>query len=175
MAVKLLYYFVFAFIAIMTFLLYQKPYQVNDNLNNKKEANIEMIDVVNYSISQNGISHIVNAKKVLRYNDHDEFYKIDTIRKSKENFYDNLRANSGKLVKDDLELFGNVRYQNSDNVKFSSEVAQYNLKTKIFKTNAKFILEDNSTITHGTSLIYQTKDGKIEAHNIKSNIEVADK
>jgi len=60
-------------------------------------------------------------------------------------------------------------------VKFNSQEAEYNLKSKIFKTNTNFILENNSTITYGTSLVYQTKDGKIYAKNIKSKTEVENK
>jgi LPS export ABC transporter protein LptC len=159
----------------MVFLLYQKPYIVEINSNAKKEANIEMFQVLNYSITQDGISHIVKADRVLRYKDHDEFYKVDSIRKSKINHYETLLANSGTLKQDDLKLYGNVRYTNSDSVKFNSDEAEYNLKSKVFKTNMPFTLEDKRTITYGTSLTYQTKDGKIYANNIKSKTEVEKK
>ena len=171
MAVKFLYYFIFAFVAIMVFLLYQKPYDVNLSKGSTNTPNIEMFSVTNYSITKDGISHIVNATKVLRFVDHDEFYNIDAIRKSKNDFLENVKADSGKLVKDDFHLKGNVRYRNSDNVKFKSEKVNYNLKTKIVKTDVNFILEDNRTVTHGTSLIYKTIEGKIYADNIKSTIE----
>jgi len=75
------------------------------------------------------------------------------------------------LVKDDLKLEGNVRYQNSDSVKFKSQKADYNLETKVFKTDVDFTLEDNRSITYGTSMVYKTIEGKIYADNIKSTIE----
>lgn len=175
MAVKFLYYFIFIFIGMMIFLLYQKPYFVENNKNSKDEANIEMLKIVNYSIKEEGISHIVKADRALRFKDHDEFYKIDAIKKAKNEKLENFQADSGTLKKNDLKFIGNVKYKNSDSVKFNSQEAEYNLKSKIFKTNVDFKLEDNSTITYGTSLVYQTKDGRIYAKNIKSKTEVEDK
>ena len=171
MAVKFLYYFLFAFVAIMVFLLYQKPYDVVKSKNSKNSPNIEMINMVNYSITEDGISHIVRASKVLRFVNHDEFYNIDATKKSKDTFLENLKANSGVLIKNDLKLSGNVRYQNSNSVKFKSKKADYNLKIRVFKTDVDFTLEDNRSITYGTSMIYKTIEGKIYADNIKSVIE----
>jgi LPS export ABC transporter protein LptC len=155
----------------MLFLLYQKPYDVQLSTNSENEPNIEMIDVTNYSITQEGVTHIVKATKVLRFSRYDEFFNIDTIRKSKEYFLEKLKADRGKLVGDNLYLKGNIRYKNSDNVKFKSEEVDYNLKTKIVKTDVDFTLENNRTITHGTSLLYKTIEKKIYANNIKSTIE----
>jgi len=159
----------------MLFLLYQKPYDVQLSTSSENEPNIEMIDVTNYSITQEGVSHIVKATKVLRFSKYDEFYNIDAIKKSKEYFLEKLKADRGKLVGDNLHLKGNVRYENSDYVKFKSEEVDYNLKTKIAKTDVDFTLENNRTITHGTSLLYETIEGKIYANNIKSRIEEENK
>lgn len=175
MAVKFLYYFIFAFVSIMVFLLYQKPYVVTNISNATNKPNIEMIGVTNYSITKEGISHIVTATKVLRFASYDEFYDINAIRKKDDYFLDNLRADKGKLIKDDLKFFGNVRYENSDDVNFKTQKADYNLKTKIFKTDVDFMLEDNRSITYGSSLVYKTIEGKIYANNIKSNIEEEEK
>ncbi len=172
MAVKFLYYFLFVFVLIMVFLLYQKPYDVVLSKSSKNEPNMEMIGVTNYSITQHGIAHIVKATRVLRFDQHDEFYNIDAVRKQNGGFFDNLKANSGKLMKDDLKLVGNVRYANSDARKFKSEQADYNLKTKVFKTDVAFKLEDNSSVTYGSSMVYNTVEGKIYANNIKSTAEV---
>ena len=171
MAVKFLYYFIFAFVAIMVFLLYQKPFDIELNKTNKNEPNIEIIDVTNYSITQDGVTHIVKATKALRFLKYDEFYNIDAIRKSKDYFLENLKAKSGRLIADNLYLKGDVNYANSDDVKFKSQKLDYNLKTKIVKTDVDFTLENNRTLTYGSSLLYNTVDGKIYANNIKSTIE----
>jgi LPS export ABC transporter protein LptC len=175
LAVKFLYYFIFAFVAIMVFLLYQKPYDVVQSKNSKNSPNIEMINMINYSITEDGISHIVKASKVLSFLNRDEFYNVDVTRKSKETLLENLKANSGVLIEDDLKLVGNVRYRNSNSVKFKAQEADYNLKTRVFKTDVDFILEDNRSITHGTSMVYKTIEGKIYANNIKSIIEEEEK
>jgi len=157
------------------FLLYQEPYLVEKNTSHKKEANIEMLKIVNYSITEDGIDHIVKAEKALRFKDHDEFYYVDAIKRPKSGILENFKADSGTLKNNNLRFQGNVSYKNSNNIKFNSEEAQYNLKSKVFKTSKDFKLEDNKTITYGTSLVYQTKDGKIYAENIKSKTEVEDK
>jgi len=155
----------------MVFLLYQKPYDIVESKNSKDTPSIEMINMVNYSITQDGISHIVKASKVLRFIDRDEFYNIDATRKSKKTLLENLKANSGVLIGDDLKLNGNVNYQNSDSVKFRSQEANYNLETKVFKTDVDFVLEDNRSVTHGTSMVYKSIEGKIYANRIRSKIE----
>jgi len=159
----------------MVFLLYQKPYNVVQSKDSKNSPNIEMINMVNYSITEDGISHIVKASKVLRFVDRDEFYTIDTIRRTKGTLLENLKADSGLLIKDDLKLTGNVRYLNSDSVQFQSQEADYNLKTKVVKTDVDFMLKDNSSITRGTSMVYKTIEGKIYANNIKSILEEEEK
>jgi LPS export ABC transporter protein LptC len=172
LAVKLLYYFVFIFVGILLFLLYQKPYFIPTNPNRGHIASLEAYDVVNYSINQNGIYSLAKSSKIFRFNDHDEFYDIDVIRKKDDGVIDNLKARKGILKQNDLNVIGDVRYQDSNGVKFSSDEAKYNLKSKIFKSDTNFILKNNSTIIYGNSLVYQSKDGKIYAKNIKSISEV---
>lgn len=175
MAVKFLYYFVLVFVAVMGFLLYQKPFIIVENSNTQKEANIEMIDIINYSITENGVEHIVKASRALRYTDYDQFYDVSAVRKKEKDFLERLEANSGTFKQDKLKLVGNVKYRNDDNVKFSSQEGQYDMISKVFNTDVDFTLEDNSKITHGSSLVYQTNDGKIYATDIKSKIEVEEK
>jgi LPS export ABC transporter protein LptC len=159
----------------MSFLLLQKPYNVEVNTKSKKEANIEMLEAKNYSISKDGIALVATATRVLRFNTHDEFYDIDVLRKLKDNAIDNLKADRGTLVKSDLELMGKVRYKNSEGVTFSSQEALYNLDSKIFKTDVDFILEDNRSVTYGSSLKYETNDGKIYASKIRSIARIDEK
>lgn len=172
MAVKFLYYFVVAFLLIAAFLLYKEPYALELSKADKSEPDMEMIDMVSYSITNDGIEHMVKSSRVLRFTNLDKFYNIDAIRKSKDDLLENLRAHSGVLIGDDLSLKGDVRYTNSDSIRFNSEQANYNLKTKVFKTDTDFVLEDNRSITKGASLIYMTKEEKIYANKIRSKIEV---
>lgn len=175
MAVKLLYYFVFVFLGMMAFLLLQKPYNIEVNPNSKKEAIVEMNGAINYSISPNGIDSIASAKHVFRFATHDEFYDVAVQRLSQKGLKENLKANNGILEKENLTLEGDVKYKNSDGVSFRAPIAQYNLKSKVFTSDADFVLEDNRSITNGNSLVYQTKEGKIYANNIKSIAKVDDK
>ncbi|MBL0686500.1 MAG: LPS export ABC transporter periplasmic protein LptC [Sulfurospirillum sp.] len=175
MAVKFLYYFIFIFIGIMLFLLYQKPYDTQLTEESKNEPNIDMFDATNYSIAEDGISHIIKASRVLRFLNHDEFYNLDITRKEQSGLSDNIKADSGKLVKDNLYLEGNINYRNSDNVKLRSQRAEYNLKTEIAKIDADFVLENNKITTYGTSLVYDIIKGKINATNIKSIVREDEK
>ena len=172
MAVKLLYYFIFLFLGILVFLLYQEPYFIPKVKSTKEKPNLEAIDITNYSITPDGVKVVARFSKVLRYKNYDKFYDINIVRKKDINVIDNLKAKRGSLRGDNLKIEGKVRYKDSEGVKFSSEEAKYNLKTKVFRSDVDFVLETNSTITHGTSLVYQSKDGKIYANNIKSVTEV---
>lgn len=172
MAVKFLYYFLIAFVFIALFLLYKKPFVIELAKVDKSEASMKMLGITSYSIVNSGIEHIIKGTKVLRFTNRDEFYDIDAVRKSNEGLLENLRADSGVLVGDNLSLKGNVRYENSNSVRFRSEQADYNLKLKVFKTDSDFVLEDNRSITKGASMIYMTKEEKIYAKKIRSKIEV---
>ena len=157
---------------IAVFLLYKEPYALESSKVDKNEPNMETINMVSYSITKDGIEYIVKGSRVLRFANRDEFYDIDTIRKANDSLLEKLRANSGVLVGDDLSLKGDVRYKNSNGIRFSSKQADYNLKSKVFKTDTDFILEDNRSITKGASMIYNTKEEKIYASKIRSKIEV---
>lgn len=171
MAIKLLYYFIALFIAVTVFLLYQEPYVLGASKTNMNKPNIEMVGVMNYSISEDGVSHIAKATKVLRFSNYDKFYTIDITKRSEDNMFENLKADSGKLVKDDLTLKGDVRYSNSNSINFKTEQIEYNLKTEVAKTNTEFILKDNRSVTSGASLVYKSIEGKIFAKSIKTVIK----
>jgi len=172
LAVKFLYYFLFVFIIVSVFLIYQKPYDIQRVISSKEKPNLEVYGMINYSLSKDGIAQIIRAKKVLRFNSYDEFYDIDTIKKSKNNLLEKMKSDSGKLVKNNLSLIGNVRYNNSNGIKFQSQKVNYNLKTKVFRSDVDFTLEDNRTVTYGSSMVYKSIEGRIYANNIKSRIEV---
>jgi len=171
LALKFFYYFIVLFFSVMFFLIFQKPYDIQVSQTSKSEPSIEMFDVVNYSISEDGILHIAKATKVSRFLEYDKFYNIDSVRRSKDNFFENLKADSAKLKKDNLSFEGSVFYKNSNSVKFRTEKIDYNLKTRVAKTDVDFILEDNRTVTHGASLVYNTIESKIYATNIKLTVE----
>ncbi len=155
----------------MLFLLYQKPYDLKQNRQSKKSPNIEMVDVVNYSIEADGVGHILRASRVLRFTTYDEFYDLDSARKSKDMLFENLKADRAIFVRDDLKLSGDVRYSNSDTLQFSSKEASYNFKTGVFKTDVSFELKDSRSLTKGSSMQYGTKEGRIYAKQINSLIK----
>lgn len=172
MALKLLYYFVFVFVAMMVFLLIQKPYTIVFNQESQNEASVQMQNATNYSMSKEGINSVARAASVWRYADFDKFVHIDIKRVNEKGKKETLVANNAILQKDLLSLSGNVLYQNEDGLIFRAPVSTYDLNTRVLRADVDFVLEDKQSKSRGNSLVYETKDGKIFAKKIKSIIKV---
>jgi len=168
LAVKLLYYSLFVFVGVFVFLLYKEPYYINLKQSDKPKANLEANRVTNYSIQKEGVVLVAKSSQILRYKTYDKFFNIDIVRKKSDGVTDNLKAKEGSLRGDLLRVSGDIRYADSNGIKFFSDESTYNLKSKVFKSLSKFTLETNSTTVFGSSLVYQVNDGKIFAHNVKS-------
>lgn len=175
MAVKLLYYFIFTFLGIFLFLMVQEPYLIEKPKAQENQANIKLFMATNYSIDKQGVNSVIKAQRAYRYDTYDVFEHITMERLKEPGFLEEVQANKGRLEGSELMLSGDVEYQNSDNVDFTSQEVHYNLDTKVARSDEAFVLKDKKTVVHGNALIYESKEGKIYAQNIKSTSKVDEK
>lgn len=174
MAVKFLYYFVIVFFGISLFLLFQKPYVI-EKKENQNVPEIVMKNVQNFELTDFGVLSFLKSKIVRRYKTHDEFEDVSMLKKNPNGLIDSVSAQLGVLRNNDLLLKKDVRYDRSDGLSLESQEVFYNLKTKVLSSNVDFKLSNPRGVSYGSSFIYDTDKGIIQAQNIKASIKENDK
>ena len=158
----------------MFFLLSQDPYLLELSPPNTKIASVEMYDVQDHEINDKEVVSITNAKKVMRYNDRDEFFDVNTLLR-RNGFINSLSANRGEKRGSVVYLSGDVRYVRDDGVTFRSNSVQYHQDTDVLKGFEPFTLTDVKSQTVGKSFVYDIKNKKIDAEKIYSIVELEKK
>jgi LPS export ABC transporter protein LptC len=174
LAVKFLYYFVIVFFGISLFLLFQKPYVI-EKKENQNVPEIVMKNVQNFELTDFGVLSFLKSKIVRRYKTHDEFEDVSMLKKNPNGLIDSVSAQLGVLRNNDLLLKKDVRYDRSDGLSLESQEVFYNLKTKVLSSNVDFKLSNPRGVSYGSSFIYDTDKGIIQAQNIKASIKENDK
>lgn len=172
MAVKLLKYFLIFFALIMFFLLTKNPYSLQYSAISKKQPDIEIFGVKSYEIFEKGVSSLLIADKVERYENFDKLYNIKALHKGVLNLVDNLKADQGIYTKNRLYLDNNVHYLRSDNIALNTNSLRYDLKNKILSSNNHFVFIKGNVITHGEAFTYNLQKGIIRADKIKTIIRM---
>lgn len=170
MAVKFLYYFIFGFLGISLFLIFQKPYMLEPKVN-KNIPEIVMNDVQSFEVTKQGVVSFLSSDIVRRYASHDEFENVNMLKKSETGLVDSVSAKLGVLRKKDLLLKQDVRYDRSDGLELLSNEVKYNLNTKILSSNVPFVLSNPRGVSYGSSFVYDTDKGIISAQKIKAIIK----
>lgn len=170
MAVKFLYYFVIVFFGISLFLLFQDPYVI-EKKSNQNVPEIIMQNVKNFELTDSGVLSFLQSKIVRRYKTHDEFEDVSMLKKNPNGLIDSVNAKLGVLRNNDLLLKKDVRYSRNDGLSLESQEVFYNLKTKVLSSNVDFKLSNQNGVSYGSSFIYDSDKGMIQAQNIKAIIK----
>ncbi len=168
MAVKSLYYFVFIFIGITVFIVFQKPYTLHVTDKNRALATIIMSDVKSYDITTNGVVSFSSADFVKRYANYDEFDNVRLLRQNENGYVESVSAKEGILKKNLLKLKKDFRYDRSDGVTLRSEEVDYNLDSKVLSSQVDFTLSNFKGTSYGKSFVYDTLNGVVQASKIKA-------
>ncbi|MFK5882085.1 MAG: LPS export ABC transporter periplasmic protein LptC [Sulfurospirillum sp.] len=172
MAVRLLKYFLLFFVLIMIFLLTKNPYYLEYNSSGANRPEIEIFNMRNYDISQDGVTSIVFAKKVEKYKSYDKMYSVEALHEGKLKLIDSLIADKGLFTKNILYLDDNVKYTRSDDLALNTNSIKYDIKKKILSSNIPFEFIKKNATTHGSSFTYDMQKGIIRAKDIKTVIRM---
>ena len=94
MVVKIFYFVVAIFSAVMIFLAAQDPYLANVLKVDTKISNMQVNDVVDYEINSTKISGVYESDELNRYSDRDEFldFKARILRGNLRHFLSSDKA-----------------------------------------------------------------------------------
>lgn len=128
----------------------------NSTLEIRKNNNplISFADASLYNINENSLQTIVNAKKVDKYEDRDEFIETTAVykNKGKSSIIDSIYAN--KMIYADKKLLckGNVRFNRNSVITLQTSELSYNTLTKVLSTQNNFVAKYYDNYLSGNAL-----------------------
>jgi len=170
LVVKIFYFVVAIFSAVMIFLAAQDPYLANVLKVDTKISNMQVNDVVDYEINSTKISGIYEADELNRYSDRDEFldFKARILRGNLRHFLSSDKAISQN---DEIIFQKNANYENNDSLKFKSDEVIYNTKTKIVRSEANFTITRNGDKALGDSGSYDLGKKQTQIKGLRAWVE----
>ena len=170
MVVKIFYFVVAIFSAVMIFLAAQDPYLANVLKVDTKISNMQVNDVVDYEINSTKISGVYESDELNRYSDRDEFldFKARILRGNLRHFLSSDKAISQN---DEIIFQKNANYENNDSLKFKSDEVIYNTKTKIVRSEANFTITRNGDKARGDSGSYDLGKKQTQIKGLRAWVE----
>ncbi|MFV0481580.1 MAG: LPS export ABC transporter periplasmic protein LptC [Campylobacteraceae bacterium] len=154
----------------MIALLTQEPYSFDMSNQNGSIASIELLHVKDYNINEEGVVMAISADRALRFSDRDVLYTVDAYM-NKNNTVETLKSNNATIKNEVIYLDGNVIYTRDKTLKLTTEEVEYYQKNGTIVGKTLFRIEDSINVAHGDGFVYNTKNGVIDAKNIKALIE----
>jgi LPS export ABC transporter protein LptC len=159
-------------IAMVLFLAEIVFITTKDFKDNKTEKNdIDFTDIAfekvkSYLVTKDGCEAKLEAKKILKYQNHAEAFSVKTefLKQDKKNY---IKAEKAILKDKIIHLTDHVIYENNESLQIKSEDLVYNTKTKITTIDSPFTLISDQGKVLGNNLRYDQKNGIIKADNIK--------
>ncbi|QKG28961.1 LPS export ABC transporter periplasmic protein LptC [Campylobacter sp. RM16187] len=170
MVIRIFYFVIAIFSVAMVYMTLQDPYYSEILKPDNSIATIGMNDVVDYEINATIVSAKYEADEWNRYKNMDEFlnFRADVLR---DDTYHSVISDKAFYQDDTIKLKGNVRYLNSENLKFVSEEADYNTKTKIASSSMPFVMTKNEDKIVGNSLVYDANLKRTYAKGIQAWVQ----
>lgn len=164
---------VYLFFAVTIFFAFVEFDKTTKEIKKVDVPTIEFVSAVLQSVSKDGLKSVLNAQKVYKYKDRDEFYKSAYVTRQKQNNYiDTIYADKSVLRGDILECFDNVKVTRNDFFALKADKALYNSKSKFIEVSSKFeavyhsnFLSGNyMSITSNSSVLVQNPHFEIEVN-----------
>lgn len=170
MVVKIFYFVIAIFSVAMVFLASSDPYYSEQFKRDLSVANMQVNQIVDYEINATKISGKYEADRLNRYANKDEFlnFKASVLRQNLEH---NLSSQTAIYQGDEMKFLKDVRYENNESLKFSSDELIYNQKAKIAKTTSDFVATKNHDKVIGKSLEYDIGNKQTKAQGVKAWVE----
>lgn len=171
MVIKALYYFIGLFFIFIIILLTQEPYSLELKGEDEQKPIIEFFNVNDFNIDEDGIKMSIKADTVRRYSDKDILHNIDAYMQ-KNSILETLSANTATILGKTIYFTGDVMYTRDSTFSLATQEAEYHQENQTIIGKAPFELKDVRVHAFGDNFIYDTKAGKIDASNVKTDIEM---
>lgn len=164
------------FIGMMVFLILKEPYTLKA-IDAQGEAipDIELFNAQNYQFKESGVESIVYSKRVARYGDTDRLYNIEAFNKDKEGLHSTLVSDEAILKNKVIDFLTNSHFRRDDGIGLDGESIRYDTTAKVLSSDHPFIFLQQQSVSHGSSFVYDMKEGVLHANSIQSTIQFEEK
>lgn len=164
------YFYIIVAALLLGIYIFFKPMHIKQN-NPKEVAQLELENFTVYELDTSGVKSIMKGSTGKRFTNRNEAFDIDFTDNTKL-FTQNMKADFGRQKAGVIYLKGNVRYQRKDGLRFTSQEAKYNQKTKVATTDDVFSMYYGDNWVHGKKLYYQTSKRLAKAEHIDGTYEI---
>ncbi|MEA3354401.1 MAG: LPS export ABC transporter periplasmic protein LptC [Campylobacterota bacterium] len=159
------------------FLFYNKDMDTKQKEKEDKPL-VVFEESIMYKINDKTVDEIIESKKAYLFKNKEEIFDGIIVKKNENEKngekINTVSANHILKNKDQLTLKGNVNLQRDDKLTVKTDYLEYNLKTKIAKSNTKFsALQDNKSF-EGVGFYANGKTNYIEADKIHFKVKLKD-
>ena len=133
-------------------------------------STIKFTQIHGVSIDKEGIKDKITASKALKFKTHDELFDVTTTFQ-RNNKTHTIKADKAHFKEPLLKLSNHVRYEDNLSMKIKSEELEYNVHTKVVKSNSPFTLTSQKGIMKGDTFTYNMADGKLQGTKMHYNFE----
>ena len=140
-------------------------------------ANMPLLELENFKLielDEKGLLSITEGTNGARYTSKYTVTDLDYTDNTNE-YLANIRSNNGLYKGDIIKLDGDVVYSREDGLSFQSQKANYNTKTKIAESTAKYVSHMNGNKTTGSYIQYDNINGIIKSKNIVANYKLKER
>jgi hypothetical protein len=150
--------------------MYNKDYDIK-TITKQEKPMVSFFDFTMYDITQDMISNVVQAKKMLIFKAREELYDATIVLK--QNNQINTLSAMNIVKKDDYTEFTNdVNFQSSSNLYLRTQQMSYDKKANLVYNNSDFVAQHNKDMLYGDSFIYNMNINSLKAQNTKFKIKV---
>ncbi len=171
MAIK---YFVFSLFVFSLISLFVSIDTIKDTKKPEEKPHMIFDDAIMYTINQNGVDRVIDAKKTLIYNSKEEAYEAKVTIKTKDGkVYDSVLSDYVLKQGDKISLLGNVVFNRGDFITVKTDEMYYDMQQKNAHNTKKFVAyyyDNKFTGDH-----FSSKDNYyITSKNVNFNIKLKD-
>lgn len=167
-------YFVFSLFALSLVSLFISIDTAKEIKKGEEKPNMIFDNATMYTINQNGVDKVIDAKKTLIYNSKEEAYEAKVIIKTNDDkVYDSVLSDYVIKKGDKISLLGNVVFTRGDFITVKTDEMYYDMKKKSAHNTKRFIAYyyDNKFIGDHFSSI---DNYYITSKNVNFNIKLKD-
>lgn len=148
------------------------------NIKQQEVGEMALLELTNFQLKEldeNGLLTITEGSKGKRYTN--DRYTVDNLdyTDNTDEYLSNIRSKHGLYKGDTIKLNGDVVYSREDGFSFQSQKANYDKKTKIAESTAKYISHMGDNKATGSYIQYDSIKGIVKSKNVVINYKIKER